>query len=223
MTKKKTLHHVIPSVQAREPGLLFGTAVQRAEWEKKWIPLLTVERRAAWLLDLAGVKFDELNQQDKARLVGETAAFLEIFKAGAFAREHVAGCPFPDGHDPGCPIREADLAKFQKWLKEGTDTLLQGKPWQVQASVDYRITITPEGGFWTYEIDMTDVQMVLRRAAFETLRDAKKEARHCPECGRLFIPRRSQVFCSNRCGHLTRTRRWIEKRQPALPPPASNR
>ncbi|MBV8890939.1 MAG: hypothetical protein JO138_07285 [Acidobacteriaceae bacterium] len=189
--------------------------------DERWAVLLTVERRAGWLLDLAGVEFDKIDAVEKARLRGELAGLLEIYRAGPLAREHVSTLPFPDPlREPFCPVSEKALIAFSKWLREGTEALLQGKPWRVQMAVEYSISVSPEGGIWSYELDPgADVQMVLRRAAIETLRDAKKEARRCAECGRLFLRRRSQMYCSPYCGHLQRTRRWVEnKRQPEIPP-----
>jgi hypothetical protein len=174
--------------------------------------MLTGERRAGWLIDLANVKSDELSRAEKTRLRAECTAFLEIFKAGPFAREHVAGgVPFPNVNAV-LAVSETDLATFQRWLKEGVTTLLKSEQWRVEARVEYRISLTDEGGFWSHEVDPSnDVGSALRRATYESLRDAQKTTRRCLECGTLFMRRRSQIFCSPRCGNLNRTRRWIAK------------
>jgi hypothetical protein len=195
-----------------------GSPEQQAQWAKEWSALLTAERRAAFLLALPAIDLHSLERGEREQLRARVWACLKLFQMDPAGRSTLAAGPFPDPlRSPfPCPITDTELGKFQSWLDAGYQTLLAGSPWHIHTSVNYRITTVQQSGFWLYEtdVDTTPVRMMLRAMAFETLRDARKQIRQCPECHKLFIPRRAQKFCSNYCGQLVRTRRWVERRTP---------
>src|SRR5262249_16263077 len=126
-----------------ETGMV-GTSEQQAEWLAEWRALLTPERRAAFLLTLPSVNLDELSTNKKTKVRGRVWGLIRIFEQPPSRRDIVTAGPFPGMPflPDNCPISERDVAKFQQWLKAGSEGLLKGRHWRFPGGlVDYQISV----------------------------------------------------------------------------------
>ena len=112
------------------------------------------------------------------------------------------------------PFRAGDLEQCQQWIRAGLDCLAHDRPWDIRLEFapSYIVRLKPP-----HIVPRTPVTGALIPLREVVLRDTVpvflKRLRFCrgPTCGRAFIARKRQEFCSPRCSQAERSRRFVSR------------
>jgi hypothetical protein len=163
---------------------------------------LTPEARSRWLLTFAARDLDALPASSWKGLLQDLAVFLST--PPAHHRRFTV--------DPSWGVGEPGARDCHAWINEVL-TQLQAPSRTRRLEVDLerrRIRlIWQEGSFFPIDA-VTALGAMKEVVLLETLRMLGRRLRFCPRegCGRGFVARKRQVYCSPRCSQTVRSRRW---------------
>ena len=159
-----------------------------------------VDQLARWLLEFAARDLAGLAQAGWRRLLHVE---LPEFMGPIFITR---------GHGPAevGPRLKARIRAEQRWLRQGLVSLAETGTWQLPHTAQRpRVLRVGRAGLVPYgEAPLVPFWAAFRRAVFDVLEKVGGRFRSCPECGRPFIRRKRQGYCSLGCSQSVRTRKY---------------
>jgi hypothetical protein len=175
----------------------------RNDFEQAWSRVgKTDEARARWLLDFAARDLSALSGADWLNLRWEVFGFLYPPSGGP--------PPFSSGDTPGEPSCSADqVRRMHRWLRSGLERLQSGEghSWAIPLAATPRWMML-RGRLMTWpDVDASFTES-FKLKAYEALGREAQRFRVCARCGRPFLARKRQAYCTKRCSQTVRTRRY---------------
>jgi hypothetical protein len=184
---------------------------------------LTDEALRRWLLRFAEVDFEHVDQATQARLREELSAFLALSRTSEIAgsgskrarrslvpglRQRFGAWPSPSV-EHGSAIDEKVALQANRWIRDLLSNLGQDEITRFKPVIEYTLgrVSHPRGWALTYTAEGSDFDL-FQLHAYRAFATWTHGLRKCVRCGRIFVPRGRQTFCSQRCAETTRKARW---------------
>jgi hypothetical protein len=177
--------------------------LSRADFEPAWSRVgKTDEARARWLLDFAARDLSTLSGADWLNLRWEVFGFLYPPSGEP--------PPFSSGDTPGEPSCSADqVRRMHRWLRSGLERLQSGEghSWAIPLAATPRWMML-RGRLMTWpDVDASFTES-FKLKAYEALGREDQRFRLCARCGRPFLARKRQAYCTKRCSQTVRTGKY---------------
>lgn len=187
----------------RPAGASSSTAARPASREQRLARQrvgATADARARWLMDFAACNLATLPEERRGALRWELAAYLE---GGRTAD--------PEAYPADPRADPSDLLHCHEWLVAGLARLGGGRPWEIHLEFVPRYWVRLGRPRPTRRAPVVGAFVPFREVV---LRDSVPillaRLRFCPRtgCGRAFLRRKRQQFCTSRCAQAERSARF---------------
>jgi len=159
----------------------------------------TPEAQARWLLEFARADLEKLSRGDWLNVWSDVLAFALVEEGAP---------PFPLFLPPPRVLRrwQADARQRLTAIAEGRSWTINLGPQRYELSVRHGALVA--GRVWIGEALWAHLRQTFLGGVVRALGNAGERFRVCQRCGRPFIKRKRQTYCTSQCSQLVRTHKY---------------